>query len=914
MMLRNSGVRRRSSSLALLGVSAVVLAAACETPRDAHASAFAGGGTTPGIARTAMRASESAAIGEAAVSVGSAGRGSKVADPPIPRSAVKPFVLVRLPYDPSIYPDGGEVLGVSNHGEDLEAIAVGYLRDDPAAAPQPFMFTASTNTVTMLDMDDGAYDYGAATCISPNGQSIAGWAYHTSSSKMRAVVWEAPNYQIDATLSPSTDSYWNAINDSGVPAGAYWVSDHYESVVGTQTPAYPYAGKEGEAKGINANGVVSGWYIHTSGYSHAYRWDSPTVYMDIHPTDQAYQQRDSGANCINNSLNIGGWLTNQYGSHIATHWRPLSLPGWYQTKILGDGDSSSYEVVAINSGSAMLINRIDSVPGIVLWIHNSEANEAVVIDGEPGSFATPQLILMPNPDDHIWNGHCLNDDLWIGGSYLIHGDGLPRPCLAIPYDVDNSGVADFREIVESGMSGSFSHHNENYGLTWLLDVAENVHPNGDGMRIGLNAPGYAEGEETHDIEHTQIVRLPLGIHNPDFASAGPEEFYANGILHSGQGSQCAAFQTGVNSWAQIPQQNLGREIVLMLRSNLDDSDPDDDYLPTAPNVDLGEGITKADVLANLHRFSYNFSRCVDWIQLGNEAFSSADQSSFYGGHGGYKIWAEEVGDCWTTGNDPREFEEITCPIPAIEAVQAWHYEQMWAILEGSALAGRPLRIVGPAVPLDTIYNFVSEDTTTGWKVIDRTAKWCNDYQVWFDMHARYLAPADVETARYYLRDNPGNPTWQYPFHAVCLEWAPKLDIEIDWWTENNGLNALRFDKFLNMPDCNDDPGITWETYIAGQTLGWKHAQFSDDFGMANAAYYLWYDGFTVICYGSTLQSPVSDPLYDLAALRAQNVCDQYIQTQYKFTELKTHYQNAADDYEIQDFDPHEDACSACGEN
>lgn len=772
------------------------------------------------------------------------------------------------------------------------------------------MFTASTNTLTMLDMDEGAYDYGAATSISPNGLYIAGWAYHTSSSKMKAVVWEAPNYQIDATLSPSTDSYWNAINDSGVPVGAYWVCDHYESVVGDdQNPAYPYSGKEGEAKGINASGRVVGWYVPSS-YSHAYRWDSPTAYMDLHPA-QGYENRESGANGINNTLNIGGWLTNQYGSHIATHWRPLSVPGMYQTTILGDGDSSSYEVVAINSGSAMLINRVDSVPGIALWINNSLANEAVEIDGPYGVENGAHRILMPNPDDEIYNGFCLNDDLWIGGSYVIHGEGLPRPSLAIPYDVDNSGIADFREIVESGMSGSFSHHNENYGLTWLLDVAENVHPNGDGMRVGLNSPGYSD-MYTDDIAYTQIVRLPLGAHNPDFASADDEDFYVNGILDTSGQSQCSDFQTGINRWAQISE-GEGREIVLMLRSNLDDTDPDHDYLPTAPNVDLGEGVTKQNLLTNLHWFGYKFARCVDWIQLGNESYSSSDQSSIYGGHGGFKIWAEEIDDCWT-GADPREFEDIpvsSCLPQALTAVQAWHHEQMWSILEGSALAGRPLRIIGPAIPMDTIIDCVSEDSTMGWNAIDRTAAWCNDYQAWFDMHARYLVKQDVDAARYYLQESGGDPQWTMPdfYRLVCLEWAPKLEDSTEWWT---GGGSARFNKFLNMPDCNDPPGITWETYISG----WRNAQFPSDadFGMTTVAGYFDAKNFTVICFGSTLQLPESDPLYDLAALRAQNVCDSYITTQYKFTELKGHYQGAADEYLIEDFDPHPDACSACGGN
>ncbi len=860
-----------------------------------------------------MTAPEAAPNSEAVHAAEGAESNAEAAQTPSLDTVFKPFVLVRIPYDRSTYTGGGEVLGVSNHGSQLKAIAVGYVVDGNEN-PQPFMFTAATNTVAMLDMGSGAYESGMAMSISPDGLTIAGWAFHTSSSRMKAVVWQAPNYQIDATLSPSTDSYWNAVSNSDVPAGAYDVSGHWESVVGDGGPGLPFSGSDGEAKGINASGRVCGWYWNSQNV-HAYRWDSLSGGNDIHPTGQQGYGDDSGANCINGTHHIGGWVINDNEKHIAAHWIPMSLQGvHYEVSAFSPYETASFEVVAINSRTEMLINRVDEIPGVALWIDNSVVNDAVLLDTPFGLQGEAHLFLMPNPDDHMYEGRCLNDDLWIGGSYLIHGEGDPQPCLAIPYDVDNNGHPDIREIMES--KNEFGTYDlDLYVLEWLLDRGENLGPNGDGLRTGLNDPGYVEGH-TDEILNTQVVRLPLGIHNPDFASAGPEEFYVNGILHSGQGSQCAAFQTGINRWAQIPQQSLGREIVLMLRSNLDDSDPDHDYLPTAPNVDLGQGITKQHLLTNLHWFGYKFARCVDWIQLGNEAFSSSDPESFYYGHGGYKIWKQEVELCWTSGADPREFKDIPCPITSIAAVQAWHHEQMWAILEGSALAGRPLRIVGPAIPMDTIINSQDDNTTVGWKVIDRTIAWCNDYQAWFDMHARYLIREEVEDARNYLVGG-GAFGWTLPspYRTVCLELAPTVNKGLGWWT--GGGNA-KFDRLMGIPECDAGNG-TWDAFLVGQE-GWHQAQFGNEveFGWGDAVANLDSQRFTIVCYGSTLQrnDPDPDPLWDLPALRAQNACAENFPNDpvKKFSPLRGYYQTAAFNYQISLFNPHQQACSACPEN
>lgn len=212
----------------------------------------------------------SAALAEVVHTIGIDERDAEAESMPDISLVFKPFVLVRTSLDRSTCTNGGEVMGVSNHGEDPKAIAVGYFVDDDEVQ-QPFVLAASTNTVTMLDMDGGAYESGRAMSISPDGLTIAGHVYHTSSSGTIAVVWEAPNYKVDATLTPSTDSYRRAVADDDVPAGAYDVSGRSESVLGDGGPGFPFSGSEGEAAGINSSEFVSGWHRYSSGNSHACR-------------------------------------------------------------------------------------------------------------------------------------------------------------------------------------------------------------------------------------------------------------------------------------------------------------------------------------------------------------------------------------------------------------------------------------------------------------------------------------------------------------------------------------------------------------------------------------------------------------------------------------------------------------------
>lgn len=69
------------------------------------------------------------------------------------------------------------------------------------------------------------------------------------------------------------------------------------------------------------------------------------------------------------------------------------------------------------------------------------------------------------------------------------------------------------------------------------------------------------------------------------------------------------------------------------------------------------------------------------------------------------------------------------------------------------------------------------------------------------------------------------------------------------------------------------------------------------------------------CYGSTLQWPDPDPIWDLPALRAHNACAENFQNNPKqFSPLKGYYETAALNYQIPNFNPHGQACSACPGN
>ncbi len=304
------------------------------------------------------------------------------------------------------------------------------------------------------------------------------------------------------------------------------------------------------------------------------------------------------------------------------------------------------------------------------------------------------------------------------------------------------------------------------------------------------------------------------------------------------------------------------------------------------------------------------------IGLDDRIESTQTAYEVFGGAGGYKFYSGQTSCTWIGGRGAR-FDQLIndCKLEGAVRVLDWFEAWMWSILEGSALAGRPLRIVGPAIPMDTIINCISENSTMGWNAIDRTAAWGNNYQVWFDMHARYLVRGHVEDAvTKLLSGSPYYPDWRLigPYRTVCLELAPKLKTDLTWWT--GGGNA-KFNRLMGIPDCDAGNG-TWDAFLVGQE-GWNQAQFGNEveFGWGDAVGNLFGQRFTILCYGSTLQWPVIDPPWDLPALRCQNACaENFPNNTPQFSPLKDYYEEAAENYQIENFDPHEDACASCPGN
>jgi hypothetical protein len=87
------------------------------------------------------------------------------------------------------------------------------------------------------------------------------------------------------------------------------------------------------------------------------------------------------------------------------------------------------------------------------------------------------------------------------------------------------------------------------------------------------------------------------------------------------------------------------------------------------------------------------------------------------------------------------------------------------------------------------------------------------------------------------------------------------------------------------------------------------------FGIADILAALPAKALSVVCYGPCIQHQGVAFAWNMGVLRATLVCsDDYIEAPYKenrYTELKFEYEDAAEDYNIPNFEPHPDPCDAC---
>ncbi len=885
----NSRIGGRSSGIALLAASTIVLAAAGETMWHANASASEGRWAGPGVGSAAAGASTPAAItseasliSEAALAAERASAATALASAAETEGEVesmttpifKPFVMVRIPL-PSGYTHG-EVMGLNNSNQ-----AVGWMWNYSAEIANAFFFDPEDG-VTVLDTDEVNMDAAWAHAISDETPpTIAGVViWKGEPDYQRAALWDGPDdeaYVPFGTGVVSAAYGVKGVSSASTLAGMYIVSSEERSVVYVEGSgaSYPASGVNGEARALNSSGKVVGWHM-VSGKSHAYSWVSNTT-TDINPSGYDY----SSALSINSAGHIGGWVADtDEEEKIAALWT-FVIPGVYTVEPFDTGASSA--VTAINASGEMAITREDA-SGVAIWSKRSGVDDADLLD---------DLTLMPAEAAVLHSAWAINDNGWIGGSYIPVAGNDPLPCLIIPYDVDNDGTPDYREILDGKREGYTDLDTDS---NWLLDWAETV-------RVGINNPGYQVPayNPAHDIQNTCVVSLP--VHIGALPEDATEDDYAIEDVLSG-GVSCEDYRTAIEHWARATQGDpQEREVSILLRSSLGAA-RDEDYLPE-------DDEQRAQLLANIHNFAYELAWCIDYIQTGNEVF---------GGAGGYLFYETDLPTCgqshsWEGALTFPELPSDNCRKEGVDLVIAWLDDQAWAALEGSALAGRPLRILGPGITHGMVINAADDPPmAAALYVMEQVVPWLNANQMHFDMHLHYRSIEDAETAIAALTDT--DPNWgEEVLRRVSKEFGPAAT---DQWAGNNLGEFYKFrDDYTTQGPCSssccqEQPSDgTWDNF----TVRWRDEQFNEDFEMGYLLGLLDSGGWTFIAYGPVHQESPHAMVFDVAALRANRICWEWMDQQNRsqttrFTPLTDEFTDEAENFSLT-FPQNRRTCPEC---
>lgn len=438
------------------------------------------------------------------------------------------------------------------------------------------------------------------------------------------------------------------------------------------------------------------------------------------------------------------------------------------------------------------------------------------------------------------------------------------PFKIVPFDTDNNGTPDYREIAADP-----SPYILDGDGNWLLDESED-------MRVGLYATSN-DGVDSKALEvlYTQVVRLH--IHEPMLDS----------IVNTP--STCENQQDYLEEWMEGGSNGQPKEIMATIRC--DDSQQDGyDRIYTASTSP-----TKEEFLDNLFAFAYRYAYSIDYIQLGNEIFS---------GPGEYYMY--DLSGC---DDGPVSELEGACYSEAWADMSEWIEEQVEVVRMGSALAGRPLRIISPSFTAGYAITGQNQDLRDpGLDALDEKAAFAidsivdlaNKHQMWTDMHLHYRTNTQLEDALDALND-PGQYSFTKPDFQTCTEWSP---IPRESWVDDNSAEYAKYFISTTPPaDVWDDFVVAWGT-DEDELNRDPFPDFESD--LTNMESY----GLLMACYGEFWQgSNAPDPptAFDLTVVRANQVIadpdwiDDYTNL---WTHLRTDLQGAADDVFISGFDPH----------
>lgn len=382
----------------------------------------------------------------------------------------------------------------------------------------------------------------------------------------------------------------------------------------------------------------------------------------------------------------------------------------------------------------------------------------------------------------------INDHGWIAGKARRKESGqsdVDVVLLLVPYDLNNNGEPDYREI----MADPELDEDED----WVLDSTTK-------MRVGLYAINVGSGTDNlvQDVGNITAVRLHGNYELINRILTNPPE----------DPNACQNFRALLSYLGGHQSQgHQGKEIILMIRTPW----------PTNENLDyIPDAQTQEAMLADLRCFVSKYAHDIDYVQFGNEIF---------GGPGEYYV--DLGGGCTGTLGS---LTDSACYIAACEAVFAWMQKQADAVREASALAGRPLQMITPAV----FYGQVNTGYETGSieppldsaadrnaYAIQSTVLFGNRNGAAVDIHLHYR-DAEQRAEMYsgvdrLLEGNSGQQQniWDPPFAITALEWSPVP--KTDWLLENQGPLSTYFQSNPNLVET------TWEQFFDG----WARATFTE---------------------------------------------------------------------------------------
>jgi hypothetical protein len=861
----------------------------------------------------------------------------------------KPFVMVPLPA-----PEGYTV--VAGHVKDLSGFgdACGFYEDGDGDF-LPFFFDADAGPLgvtRILPLPTGDYQ-GQALGLNDadSGSAFGGMPHVVGYVENASGVREAVHWIFNTT----TQQYeLNFVGDCAIGGWTLWQTDSLaEEVVKTIIEA-------------PIDRVITGWRMDGTGggprlFRYNLNYDStpddiertslsfPTAAYDLNAERtlggfkvasgdlKSFWWSEDGTSGVNydspqpgqyepGAILAMNWVTNDANPNVSEY---SDLVGWVldgtrrYPAVWEHLDNGSYALLrlVIADGGGMLqtsavardVNDHDNLEVVIslsdveddadsggwLWHKVGDPNDP---NGEVATLYKLDHLVQPPATASgaiVHRATTINDHLWIGGSFKADANARPMPCLLIPHNVDNNRTPtglprpDFRDLkvptynpYTDPRDDDFDHKGDS-NPNWIPDDFE-------GLRVGMFPAIFGpQGTQLENqVNHMRAIRIHLD----------QNEMHA--IVHNGKDVR-QIFENGLSAFGVDGR----KELIVTIRTKRKDdpndpNDPDNaDYIPPDSPGYTGE-ITREQYLEDLATFARRYARCIDYIALGNE---------FLSGPGQFYLEPGDLTGCagWT-GGLLRDVDGA-CFEDACGVVFDWMREQVNVARHASALGGRPLRFITPALHVETLFNGYGGDPDSGCYdvgdpncdpadrhafIVDCLASFANDAAAAVDLHLHYQEAAEIGVYPGYLVDP--NAGWEVPELVTCLEWSP---IPTGGWLAANNEQGLRYFDPTGRP-CPDDPWDTWVDNWAAGVFGQGGYDLPGDASYLNGL------GFLHMCYGNfgqnndiDVDNGVYPDVFDVTAVRANKVLDNtidciYLSNQFtdKFTKVRERLESAGQTY------------------